>query len=67
MTLNGAFGAGHSAGNSGVLLANSPSAPAGIAGAFLTPMIARDGMAGSRWRAWERVGPTARRRSPMRS
>ncbi len=43
MTLNGAFGAGHSAGNSGVLLANSPSAPAGIAGAFLTPMIARDG------------------------
>ncbi|MEO7054859.1 MAG: gamma-glutamyltransferase [Rhizomicrobium sp.] len=43
MTLNGAFGAGHSAGNSGVLLANSPSTPAGIAGAFLTPMIARDG------------------------
>jgi gamma-glutamyltranspeptidase/glutathione hydrolase len=43
VTLNGAFGAGHSAGNSGVLLANSPSAPAGIAGAFLTPVIVRDG------------------------
>ena len=43
MTLNGAFGAGHSAGNSGVLLANSPSTPAGVAGAFLTPLIARDG------------------------
>ncbi|MBN9546337.1 MAG: gamma-glutamyltransferase [Alphaproteobacteria bacterium] len=43
MTLNGAFGAGHTAGGSGVLLANSPSAPAGIAGAFLTPLIARDG------------------------
>ena len=43
MTLNGAFGAGHSAGNSGVLLASAPSTPAGIAGAFLTPAIARDG------------------------
>lgn len=43
MTLNGAFGAGHSAGNSGVLLANAPSTPQGIAGAFLTPAIARDG------------------------
>ena len=42
-TLNGAFGAGHTAGNSGVLLASAPSAPAGIAGAFLTPVIARDG------------------------
>ena len=43
VTLNGAFGASHSAGNSGVLLANAPSAPAGIAGAFLAPLIARDG------------------------
>jgi gamma-glutamyltranspeptidase/glutathione hydrolase len=43
VTLNGAFGASHSAGNSGVLLANAPSAAAGIAGAFLTPLIARDG------------------------
>lgn len=41
-TLNGAFGAGHSAGDSGVLLASAPSTPAGIAGAFLTPLIARD-------------------------
>ncbi|HEY2835950.1 MAG TPA: gamma-glutamyltransferase [Rhizomicrobium sp.] len=43
VTMNGAFGAAHSAGNSGILLANTPSAPAGIAGAFLTPLIARDG------------------------
>ncbi len=43
VTLNGAFGAGHSAGNSGVLLAAAPSTPAGIAGAFLTPAIARNG------------------------
>jgi gamma-glutamyltranspeptidase/glutathione hydrolase len=43
VTMNGAFGAAHSAGNSGILLANAPSAPAGIAGAFLTPLIARDG------------------------
>ena len=43
VTLNGAFGASHSAGASGVLLANAPSAPAGIAGAFLTPLIARGG------------------------
>jgi len=43
MTLNGAFGAGHTGGSTGVLLANSPSTPGGIAGAFLTPLIARDG------------------------
>jgi len=43
VTMNGAFGASHSAGTSGVLLANAPSSPAGIAGAFLTPLIARDG------------------------
>jgi gamma-glutamyltranspeptidase / glutathione hydrolase len=43
VTMNGAFGAAHSAGSTGVVLANSPSAPAGIAGAFLTPVIARDG------------------------
>jgi gamma-glutamyltranspeptidase/glutathione hydrolase len=43
VTANGAFGSGKSAGNSGVLLAAAPGAPAGIAGAFLTPMIARDG------------------------
>jgi gamma-glutamyltranspeptidase / glutathione hydrolase len=43
VTMNGAFGAGRVAGGSGVLLANAPASPAGIAGAFLTPMIARDG------------------------
>ena len=43
VTLNGAFGAGHSAGSSGVLLASAPATPNGIAGAFLTPLIARDG------------------------
>jgi gamma-glutamyltranspeptidase/glutathione hydrolase len=43
VTLNGPFGGGHSAGSSGVLLAAAPSAPAGIAGAFLTPLIARNG------------------------
>jgi len=43
VTTNGAFGSGKSAGNSGVLLAAAPGAPSGIAGAFLTPMIARDG------------------------
>lgn len=43
VTMNGAFGAGHTAGDSGVLLANAPASPLGIAGAFLTPVIARDG------------------------
>lgn len=43
VTMNGAFGTGRSAGDTGVLLANAPSSPAGIAGAFLTPVIARDG------------------------
>jgi gamma-glutamyltranspeptidase / glutathione hydrolase len=42
MTLNGAFGSGHSAGNSGVLLANAPATPTGIAGAFLMPVIVRN-------------------------
>lgn len=42
VTLNGPFGGGHSAGNSGVLLASAPSTPDGIAGAFLTPLIARN-------------------------
>jgi len=43
VTANGVFGSGKSAGKSGVLLAAAPGAPAGIAGAFLTPVIARDG------------------------
>jgi gamma-glutamyltranspeptidase/glutathione hydrolase len=42
VTMNGAFGAGRTAGESGVLLANAPASPSGIAGAFLTPVIARD-------------------------
>ncbi|HXR94793.1 MAG TPA: gamma-glutamyltransferase [Rhizomicrobium sp.] len=43
LTMNGAFGAARTAGESGVLLANAPASPAGIAGAFLTPVIVRDG------------------------
>jgi gamma-glutamyltranspeptidase/glutathione hydrolase len=43
MTMNGPFGSGHTAGDTGMLLAASPTAPAGIAGAFLTPMMAIDG------------------------
>jgi gamma-glutamyltranspeptidase / glutathione hydrolase len=42
VTMNGALGAGRTAGESGVLLANAPASPSGIAGAFLTPVIARD-------------------------
>jgi gamma-glutamyltranspeptidase / glutathione hydrolase len=43
VTLNGPFGAGHTAGRSGVTLAFAPSAPTGISSAFLTPVIATDG------------------------
>ena len=43
MTMNGPFGSGHSAGDTGVTLAASPSTPVGISAAFLTPMIATDG------------------------
>ena len=43
ITLNGPFGSGHTAGDTGVLLAASPNAPGGISGAFLTPMIAAEG------------------------
>ncbi|HUO03125.1 MAG TPA: gamma-glutamyltransferase [Rhizomicrobium sp.] len=42
VTMNGPFGAGRTAAASGVLLASAPALPAGIAGAFLTPVIARD-------------------------
>ncbi len=42
VTMNGPFGAGRSAGETGVLLAASPNTPAGLASAFLTPMIASD-------------------------
>jgi gamma-glutamyltranspeptidase/glutathione hydrolase len=41
MTLNGPFGSGHSA-DAGMVLAASPASPAGISGAFLTPMIVTD-------------------------
>jgi gamma-glutamyltranspeptidase/glutathione hydrolase len=39
VTLNGPFGAARSAPDSGVTFAASPARPAGIANAFLTPMI----------------------------
>jgi gamma-glutamyltranspeptidase/glutathione hydrolase len=40
VTLNGAFGSGHSATGTGVLLARTPAAPeAGLSGAFLSPAI----------------------------
>jgi len=42
VTMNGVFGAGRTASESGVLLANAPASSSGIAGAFLTPVIARD-------------------------
>lgn len=46
VTLNGAFGSGHTAGNTGVILARSPSTDAfGLSGAFLTPLIATAGAA----------------------
>jgi gamma-glutamyltranspeptidase / glutathione hydrolase len=41
VTLNGAFGSGHTAAGTGVVLARAPSSPdAGLSGAFLTPAIA---------------------------
>jgi gamma-glutamyltranspeptidase/glutathione hydrolase len=44
VTLNGAFGSGHSAAGTGVVLARAPSSQdAGLSGAFLTPAIAVSG------------------------
>ncbi len=40
VTLNGPFGAGRTAAGTGVQLAASPVGPAGLASAFLTPLIA---------------------------
>jgi gamma-glutamyltranspeptidase/glutathione hydrolase len=40
VTMNGPFGAARTAGDTGVTFAASPATPAGISGAFLTPMIA---------------------------
>jgi gamma-glutamyltranspeptidase/glutathione hydrolase len=42
VTMNGPFGSGHTAGATGVTLAASPAAPAGISTAFLTPVLAGD-------------------------
>jgi gamma-glutamyltranspeptidase/glutathione hydrolase len=44
VTLNGAFGSGHTAAGTGVVLAKAPSSEnAGLSGAFLTPAIAANG------------------------
>jgi gamma-glutamyltranspeptidase / glutathione hydrolase len=44
VTLNGAFGSGHTAAGTGVILARAPSSQdAGLSGAFLTPAIAASG------------------------
>lgn len=40
VTLNGPFGSGRTAGNTGVVLAATPSSQAGLASAFLAPVIA---------------------------
>lgn len=40
VTMNGPFGAGRTAGDTGVLLASNPAGGYGVAGAFLTPLIA---------------------------
>ncbi|HUO94315.1 MAG TPA: gamma-glutamyltransferase [Rhizomicrobium sp.] len=41
VTMNGAFGSGHTAAGTGVILARAPSSPeAGLSGAFLSPAIA---------------------------
>ncbi len=42
VTMNAPFGAAKSASDSGVTFAATPASPGGIAGAFLTPMIATD-------------------------
>lgn len=43
ITLNGPFGSGRTAAGTGVVLAASPSSQAGLASAFLTPMVATSG------------------------
>jgi gamma-glutamyltranspeptidase/glutathione hydrolase len=43
VTLNGPFGAGRTAAGTGVQLAASPVGPAGLASAFLAPLIATNG------------------------
>jgi gamma-glutamyltranspeptidase/glutathione hydrolase len=43
VTLNGPFGAGRTAGDTGVVLAAAPAGPAGLASAFLMPLLAQGG------------------------
>jgi gamma-glutamyltranspeptidase/glutathione hydrolase len=43
VTLNGPFGAGRIAAGTGIVLGATPSGPAGLASAFLTPVIATTG------------------------
>lgn len=44
VTMNGPFGSGHTASGSGIVLARAPqSSSAGLASAFLTPVLALDG------------------------
>jgi gamma-glutamyltranspeptidase/glutathione hydrolase len=43
VTLNGPFGSGRTAAGTGVVLGATPSGPAGLASAFLTPVIATSG------------------------
>jgi len=43
VTLNGPFGAGRTAAGTGVLLAASPAGPAGVASAFLMPLVGQGG------------------------
>jgi gamma-glutamyltranspeptidase/glutathione hydrolase len=48
VTMNGPFGSGHTAAGTGVTLARAPSSgPAGVAPAFLTPVIALQGQGGT--------------------
>jgi gamma-glutamyltranspeptidase/glutathione hydrolase len=48
VTMNGPFGSGHTATGTGVTLARAPSSgQSGVASAFLTPVIATEGGAGS--------------------
>ena len=43
VTMNGPFGSGRTAAGTGVVLAQTPSSAAGLASAFLTPVIATSG------------------------
>ena len=45
VTMNGPFGAGRTAAGTGIVLAAAPAGPAGLASAFLMPLLAEDGSA----------------------